>query len=257
MSFFLYLPVVSQQGPYDLGFSSTTSECSYCATLQVKSAGEPFNIGGFSFVFGYDKSVLAFSSYNSLNFDEQTTCGGTSPLFSQQTPFTAVDSLVSSGVAPTSFTSFTSCPTVSDAWVNVAEICFDIIDQSPGASGKLSWSSNMTQFVLTTSEDLISPLPLGTLTNLDESILCNVSSDIQSLNSSSFALFPNPVRNSLNIKYESVNNVRFEIIDRTGIIVESGTLTSDVLNIDNLSSGVYYLRVNENGNYATQKFIKL
>jgi len=154
---------------FDLGLSTGTTSCQYCATVQIKSAGSPFNLGGLSFVFSYNEDALTYQSYTSLNFDENTMCNGQGNLFSAQTPFVS-DGEVSSGVAPTIFTGFDSCPEVGSEWVDVAEICFDITDESQ--SGQLNWSSDMSQFPATTSQDLLTNLSIGTLTNVDETVVC-------------------------------------------------------------------------------------
>ena len=159
---------------FDLGFATNsigdaTTSCQYCATVQIKSAGSPFNLGGLSFVFSYNEDAMTFGSYTSINFDENTNCNGQGNLFNPQAPFVA-NGQVSSGVAPTIFTGFDSCPEVGTEFVDVAEICFDVVDET--AMGNLIWSDNPGQFPATTSQDLLTNLSVGLLTNVEEVVVC-------------------------------------------------------------------------------------
>ncbi len=159
---------------FDLGFATNsigdaTTSCQYCATVQIKSAGSPFNLGGLSFVFSYNEDAMTFGTYTSINFDENTNCDGQGNLFNPQAPFVA-NGQVSSGVAPTIFTGFASCPEVGTEFVDIAEICFDVVDET--AMGNLVWSDNSSQFPATTSQDLLTELTVGLLTNVEEVVVC-------------------------------------------------------------------------------------
>ena len=86
---------------------------------------------------------------------------------------------------------------------------------------------------------------------LNNNLLTNSTFETNSIN-----LYPNPVINILNIKTnENLINQTFTIIDSLGRVVLNGKLNEvdTVINVEQLSKGIYYLKIA--GNSAT-KFIK-
>ena len=84
-----------------------------------------------------------------------------------------------------------------------------------------------------------------------ESILSNATFETNTLK-----LYPNPVINVLNVKVDSnLVNQPYTIIDGLGRIVSNGNLNDveTTINVEQLSKGVYYLKVSDN---TTSKFIK-
>ena len=73
-----------------------------------------------------------------------------------------------------------------------------------------------------------------------------------------FTLYPNPVKNVLNINFKENTNARIEIISITGQVVKrlETTNAKTVVNTHNLPKGVYFARINVNGTTYTQKFVK-
>jgi len=76
-------------------------------------------------------------------------------------------------------------------------------------------------------------------------------------------VFPNPANNQLNIKYQLNNqqNVTLKVIDIMGNVVVSqpvyGTSNTAKINIEKLSSGVYFLQIStKSGNSKVVKFVK-
>lgn len=72
-------------------------------------------------------------------------------------------------------------------------------------------------------------------------------------------IYPNPSHNSFNVKFDDnlvIENNTYEIIDMSGRVIQNGKFqTSDYyVNIENLTSGIYFLRLEE-GKYNV-KFIK-
>jgi len=74
---------------------------------------------------------------------------------------------------------------------------------------------------------------------------------------------PNPTTNNFKVVFGSefpeVNALEYQLIDITGRIVLSGSLTnSSIINIDQLSNGIYQLLLTDNGNkLATKKIVKI
>ncbi|MEM8585418.1 MAG: T9SS type A sorting domain-containing protein, partial [Bacteroidota bacterium] len=73
---------------------------------------------------------------------------------------------------------------------------------------------------------------------------------------SQITLFPNPAASTLNIRSEEVRPDQLMVFDNLGRLLrefEANTLT---LNIDDLKSGIYYLKIIVEGESAYRKFIK-
>jgi hypothetical protein len=93
---------------------------------------------------------------------------------------------------------------------------------------------------------------LGTATKQNNQLFTNLSEAI--------SLYPNPVQNELNIltKSEISQNCRFAIFDSKGMIVHEQKINNktEVIDISNLSKGVYLFKFNNGGKTITEKFIK-
>ena len=75
-----------------------------------------------------------------------------------------------------------------------------------------------------------------------------------------FTMYPNPVKNTINISINTANPVEFisaEIYDLTGRRVQTSLIQNQSVNVDLLSTGTYILKLTDsnNENYS-QKFIK-
>ena len=75
-----------------------------------------------------------------------------------------------------------------------------------------------------------------------------------------FTMYPNPVKNTINISINTANPVEFisaEIYDLTGRRVQTSLVKNQSVNVDLLSTGTYILKLTDsnNENYS-QKFIK-
>ncbi|MBC7863136.1 MAG: T9SS type A sorting domain-containing protein [Bacteroidia bacterium] len=83
-------------------------------------------------------------------------------------------------------------------------------------------------------------------------------------NQISFSLFPNPVKNELNIKmnFQKQNNVSIEVINQLGQVVKSekmdninaGTLVKKI-DLTGVASGIYFVRLKNGEGSKVQKFI--
>ncbi|MAZ28774.1 MAG: hypothetical protein CL868_17070 [Cytophagaceae bacterium] len=73
------------------------------------------------------------------------------------------------------------------------------------------------------------------------------------------AVFPNPVKDVLFLKFQGINNLSAQVIDINGRTLLRKDLNDnqDQLDLSNLSSGYYFIRVNaEQGTQKTFKIIK-
>lgn len=73
-----------------------------------------------------------------------------------------------------------------------------------------------------------------------------------------FTIYPNPVNDVLNINFGEKTDAEIEIITITGKVVKKTESNNDLclINTSNLPEGVYFVRVNTNGNLYIHKFVK-
>ena len=74
-----------------------------------------------------------------------------------------------------------------------------------------------------------------------------------------FVISPNPSKDKLNIKFQSVNeDLKLEVFDVLGKLIYRGEITQleSSVNISNWKSGVYLVRVSNNKTTQTKRFIK-
>lgn len=70
-------------------------------------------------------------------------------------------------------------------------------------------------------------------------------------------LYPNPAEDMFYIKSDfPLQDTTFRIYSTSGILVDSGKLTGDIINIDALVEGIYILNLNSEDIGVTRKFIK-
>lgn len=92
--------------------------------------------------------------------------------------------------------------------------------------------------------------------NITNPPACLLASNDVSYNNVTIKVFPNPVQDILKINSQ-ISFTRYQILDSSGKIFESKSLLSKEINVSNLKSGVYYVKLfnSENGfNYI--RFIK-
>lgn len=90
---------------------------------------------------------------------------------------------------------------------------------------------------------------------------CSVGLQEQTANTQSqLSIYPNPATNHINIRTNGFNNATITILNTMGQTIFSQTLQATQnavsLNISNLASGVYFIKVNGKENMVTQKFVK-
>lgn len=86
------------------------------------------------------------------------------------------------------------------------------------------------------------------------SLYNNVLNTSEIVKKEKFALFPNPVKNTLNIASESEVN-SLEIYDNLGRLIRKESKQRSV-KVDDLSKGVYYLKIISKDKFYYEKFIK-
>lgn len=83
-----------------------------------------------------------------------------------------------------------------------------------------------------------------------DSLTCSGNVGIHENREPVFNIFPNPVRDVLNISYPFIKE-QYSIIDATGKIIMKGVLDgkSNLLNITTIGNGIYFLKINKIKSY--------
>jgi polyhydroxybutyrate depolymerase len=78
------------------------------------------------------------------------------------------------------------------------------------------------------------------------------------LTENSFKIYPNPTSNQLTIETDEQGDYQIQIIDLQGSIIQKSTIigVQKILDVTNLSNGIYILRLSSEKGQINQKFIK-
>jgi hypothetical protein len=104
----------------------------------------------------------------------------------------------------------------------------------------------------------------GTLTGGQQSYSLIVSGFDQAVlnnkdfNSNSFTIYPNPANDVLNIQLnnEMTGDIDYEIYDIAGKKVMNNQILNNSIDVSKLQGGMYFLRLVQNNQFITKKFIK-
>nr|WP_315035511.1 T9SS type A sorting domain-containing protein [uncultured Chryseobacterium sp.] len=96
------------------------------------------------------------------------------------------------------------------------------------------------------------PIITNTYTTTVENVLATTES---SKNTTQFTIYPNPVKDILNIKSKD-EVIKAEIYDVTGRIINSSNVQGNSMNVSELSKGNYMIKVFTKDKTMVQKFIK-
>ena len=142
--------------------------------------------------------------------------------------------------------------------VNVTNLIQDLIDSSITNYGLMFKMQNEVTFkglTFASSEhpnpnlhpklDITYTTPVG-LNNVDQS-------------KREFQIFPNPVKNILKLELNNLGPYIIEIISINGKILESINSNSKKvkINLESIESGVYLIRLYQDGKVTTKKFVKI
>jgi len=246
---------------YDLRFTSVQlSGNQYCATAQIKAQDIAFETGSATVFFTYNLKAIQKPRANALNF-------GTANLCNQQEAYSHSFNALeyNSDIGEGNYAIIlkeknTGCPTISNEWIDIAEFCFDVVNNSEEA--KLSFNEKYTAF--NTDENNGTLLTKGTFENIDAPL---VSSNQSLSNAKTFTahLSPNIITEQLSIQFTvpTISNLNITIFDRLGRVVNTKKLTAiigqhkETFEVDDLPKGYYFLNINDSKNTVSHKFIVL
>ncbi|MGB3948275.1 MAG: T9SS type A sorting domain-containing protein, partial [Bacteroidia bacterium] len=131
---------------------------------------------------------------------------------------------------------------------------------SYSGSGFIMTQDGQGHFTVTGNFNVVS-LYSGTNILSDVCLVCETSVGIQmsKINGNRIEIYPNPTNDLLNLEVGNENiGQMFFIFDYSGKLVSSGKLNQKLnqINITNLNSGLYFIRVNELRSKKVIKFIR-
>ena len=131
----------------------------------------------------------------------------------------------------------------------------------------VTWKSN-DQTMATVNNGLVTAVAEGTTTitvtteegGFTATCVVNVlkKSSIETVESASFNIYPNPVTDVLTIERTNADRARIEIFNSAGALLKTFE-TNDIktqLNVNNLPSGIYLIRCSDDRSVVTQRFLK-
>tara|TARA_R110002012_G_scaffold312248_1_gene522646 strand:- start:216133 stop:218202 length:2070 start_codon:yes stop_codon:yes gene_type:complete len=100
----------------------------------------------------------------------------------------------------------------------------------------------------TTNATAVTPVPIGTYSN---------TLSTESFATATFNVYPNPVTNGfVNITSPSSEAISVSVYDVLGKqVLNNNTISNNSLNVSSLNSGMYILRISQNGNSVTKKLV--
>lgn len=136
------------------------------------------------------------------------------------------------------------------------------ITLQPGAVNELEYAYIVSFDSITNNPLTKLDLDVQSLHSIYNSTLnqCLTTGIKEQKNQTEFTLSPNPTNGILNINHNlKVNSFKIEIIDALGKVLISGEhkgLNETSIDVSNLSSGIYFIKVISGENTSTKKFIK-
>ncbi|WP_371414605.1 M4 family metallopeptidase [Flavobacterium sp. 140616W15] len=79
---------------------------------------------------------------------------------------------------------------------------------------------------------------------------------IETNDNTSFALYPNPVNNELNVSLAKSDGATFRITNNLGQQVTAGQLSGTSIDVSSLNTGIYIIELNNGGKRIVKKFVK-
>ena len=79
---------------------------------------------------------------------------------------------------------------------------------------------------------------------------------VETIETSSFALYPNPVENELNVSFSNSNGYSYKISNTIGQQVISGEISGNAIDVSKLTTGFYIIELNNGKKRIVKKFVK-
>ena len=250
-------------------FSTSTPLCADA----VNHNSRFFNLSDYGITTDFEVTAINFAASST-----GITVWGEVATVAAGTDITAEEILPESLTVTEAYAS-TTVPSQNSAWVNMPFLETAVI---PGGTsfgvavgyewitdGERAWFGNNTlgetapSYIGWPASECVEEWPVAvSAVGFPVSWLLNVEGSTAELGtvelgSSKLAVYPNPATTEVNITLEGSKIAQVDVADVTGRVVSSQAVKSGKVNVANLSSGVYFLRVKDDkGVTRIQKFIK-
>lgn len=147
-------------------------------------------------------------------------------------------------------------PTVATLWVNPSSVGgaepASTVTNNSGTTTFPTFASVYFRNAATTPKAEIDEIKVG-VTYADVTSLVLSNKDFGNI--SGLSIYPNPAKNLLNITSDSIETKQVEIYNILGKSVLSTKVTNAPINVSTLTSGVYIVKITEDGKTATRKLV--
>ncbi|MNY50450.1 hypothetical protein D3C86_1859540 [compost metagenome] len=79
---------------------------------------------------------------------------------------------------------------------------------------------------------------------------------VETTETSSFALYPNPVADELNVSFLNNSGYTFKIVNTLGQQIITGAFSGNPIDVSTLNTGVYIIELNNGSKKIVKKFVK-
>ncbi len=256
IGFLCLVSYTSFAGVVDMRFvNETNNNTTYCATLEIKAQDIPFEIGTSTVFFESNALAVDNASATPINFDAANECNGITGLYDNSFTYLKSNTKGEGNYAILLTQANNGCPTLtSDAWIAVAEFCFDIVDAS--VTPDLSINTQYTAFNMV--DNAGSQHELGDIGGVISSV------DKPTITNNQVSIYPNVTANTVNINLASMPNETtnvnvYNMLGQTVVqkTVDANTTAQNVaLDLSRYNNGYYLIEV-QTGDYTTKEKVLL
>ncbi|WP_405206006.1 endonuclease [Aquimarina sp. LLG6339-5] len=83
-----------------------------------------------------------------------------------------------------------------------------------------------------------------------------IEDKVEKSNVFDFSFYPNPVKSSLNLKLDGALEANYQIVNYVGQVMKKGKLTKESIQLNGLSSGMYFIIIDTGEQKVSKKFTK-
>jgi hypothetical protein len=250
-------------------WTCTVTDANGCLASQTFTITQPTGLGTS---IGSQTNVTCFGGTNGSA--SANGSGGTAPytyLWSNGNTTTTITNLTA-GTYTLTVTDANGCTTnrpfiiTQPAAINTAVTQASGVLTATQAGAMYQWYQCPNTLLSGQTNQTITPTVVGDY-KVDVTVAgCTVTSSCATVTlgnedfeiSNNFKLYPNPTQNIVNIETQDLDNASVEVYDINGrqLLSQKLNTITNVINIDNLASGVYMFKVSSSQGTATSKVVK-